>query len=384
MNFAFATASRILFGAGLAQQLGRHAASLGQRPFVVTGSNPDRHAELLQSLTGEGLTYTIFPVSGEPDVELMERGVATLQAADCDCVVAIGGGSAIDSGKAISALAANPGAPLDYLEVVGAGKPLQHDPLPFVAVPTTAGTGAEVTRNAVLSVPEKRVKVSLRDARMLPTIAILDPELTRNLPPEITATTGMDALTQVIEPFVSPFANPITDGLCREGVTRAATALRRVYHHPQGIEAREQMMLVSLMGGLALANAKLGAVHGFAGALGGVTGAAHGAICGSLLPHVTAANLRAISDIEPDHPALARYQEVATILTGKADAQPADAVDWLQALAAELSIPPLGTLGLRAEDIEKVAHQSMQSSSMKGNPVQFAQDELAAILMQAL
>jgi alcohol dehydrogenase class IV len=218
---------------------------------------------------------------------------------------------------------------------------------------------------------------------MLPKIALIDPQLTLDLPPELTATTGLDALTQLIEPFTSPLANPLTDALCRDGIPRAARALRKVYHQPQDLEARHDMMLASLLGGLALANAKLGAVHGFAGVLGGQTGAPHGAICGSLLPHVTAANIAALAESDP-HGTLERYCEVAVMLTGRTDAQPRDAVGWLEAIAAELNIPALGILGLTRDVIPAVAQQSAQASSMKGNPVVFDQAQLIQILERAL
>ena len=232
-------------------------------------------------------------------------------------MIGLGGGSAIDAAKAIAALAANGGDPLDYLEVVGRGRSLTQPSLPCIAIPTTAGTGAEVTRNAVLASPEHGIKASLRSATMLPRLALVDPELTYSLPAAVTASTGLDALTQLIEPFTSSKANPLTDALCREGMMRAARSLRTAYEDGRDAAAREDMALASLFGGLALANAGLGVVHGFAGPVGGTFHAPHGAVCAAFLPHVMAVNARALRTRQPGSAALARYDEIARILTGQ-------------------------------------------------------------------
>ena len=216
---------------------------------------------------------------------LVRQGVELARREQCDLVIAFGGGSAIDAGKAIAALLANGGELTDYLEVIGKGQPLRHPSVPFIAVPTTAGTGSEVTRNAVLASAEHQVKVSMRSPLMLPRLAVVDPELTLELPPAVTASTGLDALTQLIEPYVSIRANPLTDGFCLEGLRRVSRSLRRAYHAGRDITAREDMSLASLLGGLALANAGLGVVHGFAAPVGGMFHAPHGAICAALLPH---------------------------------------------------------------------------------------------------
>jgi alcohol dehydrogenase class IV len=213
---------------------------------------------------------TVFSTSGEPEIETVRNGVAVAAGEHCDLIIAFGGGSALDTGKAIAALLANDGDLLDYLEIIGRGRALAKPSFPFVAIPTTAGTGSEVTRNAVLASPEHRLKVSLRSPFMLPHLALVDPELTRDLPPALTASTGLDALTQLIEPFVCARANPITDALCREGITRAARSLRAAFDDGRDARAREDMTLASLFGGLALANAGLGAVHGLAGPIGGI------------------------------------------------------------------------------------------------------------------
>ncbi len=377
MNFEFATATQIIFGPGTLKKITDYVT--GKRVFVVTSGRAARAQPLLDLLPGE---YTVYSVPGEPTVEMIRE--ATAQAAGFDAVIGMGGGSAIDAGKAIAALATNPGDPLDYLEVVGKGQSLKNPPLPYYAIPTTAGTGAEVTKNAVLAVTQQRVKVSLRSPLMLPRLALLDPELTLSLPPEITASTGLDALTQVLEPFVSKNANPITDALAKEGLMLAARALRRAYTQGDDLNARSDMMLASLLGGMALANAKLGAVHGFAGVLGGMFNAPHGAVCAVLLPHVMTVNVRALQAREPENPALRRYDVLAPILTGHATAQAADAVRWVQDLCAELQVPPLGHYGITPADFSEIIEKSAASSSMKGNPITLTHDELAEILTLAL
>ena len=330
------------------------------------------------------LGITLCPISGEPSIDDIRAAKDVALRAGCDMVISIGGGAVIDSGKALAALIANQGDPLDYLEVIGAGAKLSAAPLPFIALPTTAGTGAEVTKNAVLASPEHRVKVSLRDNRMLADIALVDPALTMSLPGAITASTGMDALTQLIEPYVSHLANPLTDAISVEGLRRAGRSLRRVYAEPSDLAAREDMALASLMGGLALANAKLGAVHGFAGVLGGMYGAPHGAICAALLPAVMAANLAALSERQPDSPALSRFDHIARLILDRPEATAADAISWINESSRIFGIPGLGKYGMGAEDFAAIIEKSSVSSSMKGNPLPLSADELGEILTAAL
>ncbi len=381
--FQFATATQIVFGRHQSQSLAKHAAKWGQRVMLVTGANPRRQASLVDAIS-EALDCVDFTVSGEPSVELVQDGVERAREHGSQVVITVGGGSAIDAGKAIAALATNDGDPLEYLEVIGKGRPLKAEPLPFIAVPTTSGTGAEVTKNAVLSSKEHRVKVSLRDERMLPNLALVDSMLTHDVPPDVTAATGLDALTQVLEPFVSCFANPLTDGLCREGLQRAARALPRVYEDGSDAEARDDMALTSLFGGLALANAKLGAVHGFAGPLGGMFDAPHGALCARLLPLVMGKNLTALRQREPQNPALARYDEVARLLTGNDAARAEDGIEWVRALWTRMKIPGLASYGAQTRDIPQIVEKAARASSMKGNPLQLTGRELAAIVEAAL
>jgi alcohol dehydrogenase class IV len=384
VRFEFATAGRIVFGPGAVAELPAAARGLGTRALVVTGRDEDRWAAHFDALSAYGLTCATYAVPGEPTLDLVRAGVERVREHRADLVVAIGGGSAIDAGKAIAALATNPGDALDYLEVVGKGQPLAAAPLAVIAVPTTAGTGAEVTRNAVLGVPEQRVKVSLRSALMLPRVAIVDPDLTLDLTPAITAWTGLDAITQLIEPYVSSRANPLVDALCLEGLRRAAGAVRRAYRDGGDRDAREGMSLASLFGGLALANAGLGAVHGLAGPIGGRVTAPHGAICGALLPHVTAANLHALETRAPDHPARQRYDVIARTLTGRDDARASDGVEWIRGLVADLSIPSLDTYGLGSADVDVLVEQAQRASSMKANSIVLTAGELREVLEKAM
>ena len=382
-RFEFATAGRIVFGAGALDEVGPLAASLGRRALVVTGAHVERAAPLFERLDAAGVTHVPFAMPSEPSVPLVQAGAVQARDAGCELVIGFGGGSAIDAGKAIAALLTNEGDPLDYLEVVGRGHPLTQPAAPMIAIPTTAGTGAEVTRNAVLAVPDRRVKVSLRSPLMLPRVALVDPDLTLSLPPAVTAYTGLDALTQLIEPFVTRRANPLTDALCREAIPRVARALPRAYADGQDAAAREEMALASLFGGLALANAGLGAVHGFAGVLGGMYSAPHGAICAALLPHVMAANAAILAERQPESPVLARYGEIARMLTGRADATPAEGAAWVAELIASLDIPPLGRYGLTEAGFPAVIDASARASSMKGNPIELTSDDMADILRRA-
>ena len=384
MRFEFATARRVLFGPGSSRQAGELARQAGHRALVVTGRDGNRAQWLLDSLQTCGVSAVVFPIAGEPTVEAARQSGALARREHCDLVVSLGGGSALDTGKAIAALLTNPGDVLDYLEVIGGGKALGEPSAPFIAIPTTAGTGSEVTRNAVLASPEHRQKVSLRSPLMLPSVAIVDPELTWGVPPVVTARTGLDALTQLIEPYVCCRANPMTDPLCVEGMRRAARSLRAAIEDGRQAGAREDMAVASLFGGLALANAGLGAVHGFAGAIGGMISAPHGAICAALLPRVMEANLRALRQREPGHEALRRYEEIGRLLTGKAAASADDGVKWVRQLTGELRIPPLGGHGLAPEDMAEIIEKGSKANSMKANPIVLSTEEQREILRHAL
>jgi len=383
LSFEFATATRVVFGPGRIREIGALAKDLGRRALIVTGRDQDRARGLIGHLKAAGVDFSVFSVVTEPEVRTVIEGVAKAKQSGSDIVISFGGGSAIDGGKAIAAMLHNTGSLIDYLEVIGQGKALSVAPAPFIAIPTTAGTGSEVTRNAVLASPEHKVKVSLRSPLMLPRIALVDPELTYDLPPALTASTGLDALTQLIEPYVSCRANPMTDGLCVEAIPRAARSLAKLFVSGNNPEPRQDLCLASLFGGLALANAGLGAVHGFAGPIGGMFPAPHGAVCAALLPHVMEINLRALREREPENPALNRYEMLGRLLTGKADATADDGVAWVKRLVQDLKILPLRVYGVEPESAVELVKNAARASSMKANPLTLTNDEMREVLSRA-
>ena len=384
MRFEFATATRIIFGQGVFHEVVQLAAEMGSHAFVITGHTNKRAEPLLKQLNKQQIKYITFNVSGEPTTTIVKAATLQARREKCDLVISIGGGSVLDIGKAIAAMLTNSGKLEDYLEVVGKGKPLTNNCRPHIAIPTTAGTGAEVTRNSVLGVPEYKVKVSMRSPLMLPTVAVVDPELTYSMPQSITASTGLDALTQLMEAYVCNKANPLTDGICREGLKRAGRSLRQAYNDGNNHAAREDMALASLFGGLALANAKLGAVHGFAGPLGGMISAPHGVICARLLPYVSQLNVQALQKRANSSPALARYDEVAQLLTGDVIAKATDGIQFMQELCETLKVPSLTEFGLKEKDFRLVVEKACKSSSMKGNPVTLTEKELLEILENSI
>jgi alcohol dehydrogenase class IV len=383
VNFEFAAPTRIIFGEGRLADIPKIVSAMGSRALVVEGRS-GRAESLVRQLGDVGLATTTLQVSSEPTIALVEAGLAQARRERCDVVVALGGGSVVDAGKAISALLTNDAPVRDYLEVIGKARPLANRAAPFIAIPTTAGTGAEVTRNAVLMAEDEQVKVSLRSPLMLPAVAVIDPELTYSLPPSVTASTGLDALTQCIEPFVSPQANPLSDAVAREGMHRASGALLRAFRDGSDREARRDMAVASLCGGLALANAKLGAVHGFASPLCGMFPVPHGMACARLLPLITEINVRAIRARMPNAAAVGRYDEVARIVTGDASARAEDAAVWLRELVAELSVPGLASYGVKGGDIPRVVAAARQASSMQGNPIVLTDAELCEALGAAI
>jgi alcohol dehydrogenase class IV len=383
-RFEFGTAGRIMAGSGRAAELPGVLAGLGSRVLVCTGANPQRHAGLLAGL---GVPAAVFAVAGEPTADLAREAVAAAREHGADVVAAVGGGSVIDTAKAVAMLLGNGGDPLDYLEVAGSGRPISKPAAPCVAVPTTAGTGAEVTANAVLAVPAYQVKASLRSPLMIPRVALVDPLLTVSCPPSVTASSGLDALTQCLEPLVSVRANPLTDGLAREGLRRAGTGLRAAYADGSDLQAREDMATCSLLGGMALANAKLGAVHGLAGVIGGTADVPHGLACAALLAPVIEANVRALRSgrsADPELDPLDRYAEAARLLTGEPAASVEDGLAWIRETLTLLGVPALAAFGLRPAQADDIAAKAMTSSSMQGNPVALNHAELKTVLLQAL
>ncbi|MCY1041294.1 iron-containing alcohol dehydrogenase [Corallococcus sp. bb12-1] len=384
-SFEFATANRVLFGPGRLAEVPDLVRALGgQKVLLVTGTNPARAEPVRAALERLGITSASFRVSGEPTVDTAREGTTVAVEARCDAVVALGGGSALDAGKAIAALAANGGDPLDYLEVIGRGQALTKPPLPFVAIPTTAGTGSEVTRNAVLGSKEAGVKASLRSPLMLPRVALVDPDLLEHAPSDVLAAGGLDALSQLIEPFVSVRAQPLTDALAREGMQRSARSLRKAVLHGPGPTEREDLAIASLFGGLCLANSGLGAVHGFAAPLGGMLGAAHGALCAALLGATLEVNLDALRARAPEHPALPRFRELAVLLTGQPEARAEDGIAWVKDLVQALRIRGLRSMGLDDADVPGLVSKARAASSMKGNPLPLTDAELTTLVERSM
>jgi alcohol dehydrogenase class IV len=371
--FAFASPGDIRFGRGQAAGAAGLALGFGRRVVLVHGASRDRAGWLIRDLTDKGADVTAIACAHEPTLPALQQALRRVRAEPCDVVIALGGGSVIDMAKALAALAPGDSDPLDHLEIVGRGTPLRHAPLPCIALPTTAGTGAEVTRNAVIGVPDKGCKVSLRDARMIPDIAIVDPALMQGAPRSVILAAGLDAITQVIEPYVCTRASPMTDALCRPAIPTGLGALIRLMEH-ETPEAWDAMAWVSLCGGLALANSGLGAVHGLAGVIGGATGAAHGAICGALLPHVLDANLAASAEGSETR---RRLNWVTRQISDALGPRP------LSGWARDNGLPRLGSLGVTPQARPGLARAALAASSMRANPVALGENDLVAILAAA-
>lgn len=383
-NFEFLTANRIIFGPGTINQVGSLIAAFGKKVLLVTRTDDESTDRIIGLLEHEGCKIFRISITGEPTLSGVLSGVEMARKNDCDVVLAIGGGSVIDFGKAIAALVTNTNDIFYYLEVVGQSQPLTSLPLPFIACPTTAGTGSEVTKNAVILVEDEKVKVSLRSPMMLPRIALIDPELTLSMPAKVTAATGMDALVQVIEPFVSKKANLFVDEFCRAGMRHISSSIQTAFHEPAHIEARAGMSFGSLMGGLALANGGLGAVHGLAAPLGGMFHCPHGAVCAILLPYVIEKNWHKNQKSSDPSAYVSRYKEVAEIITSKQDASVEYLIQFSKKLVDEFQIPWLHEYGVKTENLKSIAEKSLSSSSMKGNPITLTTEDIIEILENAL
>lgn len=383
MSFELSVPEKIIFGKGSFARLGQLVSGFGSRALVVHGKSPERAHSVEELLAKSEIETCRYSVQKEPTIQDVAEGVEEARAEEVALVIGIGGGSVIDAAKAISGLTTNSGDVLEYLEVIGRGNALTKAGLPCVAIPTTAGTGAEVTKNAVIASPEHQIKVSLRSPFLLPRVALVDPELTYSLPSSVTIATGLDALTQLIEPFVSVRANPATDGLCREGIPRVARSLLRAGQNGKDTEAREDMALASLFGGLALANAGLGTVHGFAGPIGGMFSAPHGLVCGILLPFVMEANIEALRQRAPGSMALSRYHEIGRLLTGSPRSIAGDGLAWIKDVSQKLNVPKLSSLGIPRESIKDITAKTAIASSTKANPIELTLPELEAILEAA-
>ncbi|HEY3324923.1 MAG TPA: iron-containing alcohol dehydrogenase [Planctomycetota bacterium] len=394
--FELTSVGRIVFGRGKFQSVGEIAAGFGHSALVVTTASHGGVQSVFERaqklLSEKGIACAQFSVKGEPTANEVDAGVAAAKASRCDLLIGLGGGSAIDAAKAIAGLLGNGGVALDYMEVVGRGQKITQPALPWIAVPTTAGTGAEATRNAVIGCPEKSFKASIRSEQLLPKVALIDPELALTLPPAITASCGMDAMTQLIESYTSTGANPVTDALALQGLRLAARSLKRAWRDGSDYEAREDMALAALLSGITLANAGLGAVHGFAAPLGARFPVPHGTVCAALLPHVIAANISALRTAGTEAGAtaagsLARYAEVGRVLFGnhRPDEEALEAAEVIPAeLVKQFKIPALASFGITEKDVPELVGLAQKSSSMRYNPVVLPPEVLTWILRSAL
>jgi alcohol dehydrogenase class IV len=383
INFQFAAATQIIFENGSFHKVPGLTKNLGSKVLIVSGKKQNLSNQLSSDLRKLDFGFEIFTINSEPTTLDIEKGTKLAKKTGCNVIAGVGRGSVIDSAKAIAALTTNTGELTDYLEVIGKGKKLEEAPLPFVAIPTTAGTGAEVTKNAVIKSIEHNVKVSLRSDLMFPTFAVLDPQLTLTMTPEITASTGIDALTHLLETFVSCQSNPFIDIICREGMTRIAKFLERAYLNGNDLEARENMAMASMLGGMALANVKLGAVHGFAGPLGGMFPIPHGAVCACLLPAVMEINIAVLKEKKLENQLL-KFNEIARILTQNRNSNVEDGVSWVKEMVKKLKIPSLSDFNLNSDLFPELIEKARNSSSMKGNPVELNNTQLFEILNKSM
>jgi alcohol dehydrogenase class IV len=362
MSFTLRVPQEVHFGKGEVRKLPEIVARFGRRPFVVMGSRPAPVA-LRDAVR--------WSVQGEPEIATADEGARICRESACDVVVAIGGGSVLDTAKAAAALAPNGGEALDYLEGVGRGRVLDRPSLPFIAVPTTAGSGSEATRNSVLRVPDLKVKRSLRSEFMIPRVALIDPELSDTCPLPVAASAGLDALTHLIEGYVSIGAQPTTDTLALRGIGLAVQGLVGL---SRGKPDTEAMSLASFWGGIVLANAGLGAVHGLVAPLGGRFAVPHGMGCACLLTATMRTNINALRERAPESAALARYSEIAAVLKDVPD---------LDRLRADLGVPSLGKFGLSPDQISAVIAGS-RAGSMNYNPITLTDSELERILIESI
>ncbi|WP_458790793.1 iron-containing alcohol dehydrogenase [Yoonia sp. MH D7] len=378
--FSFSSPQTIHFGRGQSQQAATIAKGFGDHILLVHGANAKRAEWLVTSCRDAGLTIKTMTCQNEPSLPDIERALARMHDFRPAVVIGLGGGSVIDFAKALAALIPCAGPALSYLEVVGDGRPLDAAPIPMIAIPTTAGTGAEVTKNAVISVPERGLKVSLRDPRMIPQLAIVDAGLMQGAPQHVTLAAALDAVTQVIEPYLSIKSNPMTDAICRAAIPVGLRELRNLVEN-DAPDAWDAMAWVSTCGGLALTNAGLGAVHGFAGVIGGKTNAPHGEICGTLLPAVLESHLRKAEEHTDIYDRLMWVvgQIDTNFATGRHGGGLADLRQW----STTLGLRSLKHLGLSSDDYGAVAEAAVNASSMKGNPFSLTHVDLIEILRAA-
>ena len=368
------------FQRGICQDLAPILASWQlKRVVIVHGTLRTRVQSVIEQIRQTIDVVAQIEVHDEPSLPALERHLQGFQGLVVDGLIAIGGGSVLDMTKALAGLIPAKHPVMTYLEVVGDGRALEQQPLPWIAIPTTAGTGSEMTKNAVIDIPDAQRKVSLRDSKLLPAIARVDPAFTDDTPKAVTLACGLDALTQCIEPYLSNKRSFLTDSLVEPVIPRALQALHRLMSQETS-EDRDTLAYTSMIGGVALANSGLGVVHGFAGPLGSVTGAAHGAICGALLPY----GLKVNRHFADDPIVIQRLDQIANWIIPIFGGMKADAFETLAAWIADQGITGLASLGLKEIDIRAVATASQASSSMKANPVALPFEALVSVLEEAL
>ncbi len=388
MKFEFVAPARILFGSGQFERLGELSKTLGKRALIVFNGSEALANTAKDQTAAAGLTANLFRQRGEPTVGDVDSATELARKEQVDLIVGLGGGSAIDAAKAVAALLGNGGSALDYMEVVGRGQKLTRPSITWIAIPTTFGTGAEATKNAVIGAPDRGFKASIRGEQMLAKIVLVDPILGHGVPSKVIAQSGMDALCQLIESYTSNGAGPMTDGLAMTGLKRAPSALKRAYRDRQDADALSDMALSAMLSGMTLANAGLGAVHGFAAPLGANFPVPHGAVCAALLPHVVRANVAALRASSKDHPTLARYAEIGRMARIAPAASDADAIDFLIQFLFELSrdlyIQPLSAFGVEDKDVDRIVALARKASSMRFNPIVLDDAVLASVLRAAI
>ena len=390
-SFEFTTVGSILFGRGKIARLGESARQWGTAALMIhNGDDPGRGGPVdraAASLAAAGVRVMFHRQRGEPTIADVDAALNIARRESCDVLIGLGGGSAIDAAKAVAGLLTNGGDCMDYMEVIGKGRKIAKPAAPWIAVPTTAGTGAEVTKNAVIGSPEHKVKVSIRSEHLLARVALVDPELHIGCPPEVTAASGMDAICQLVEAFVSNNSSTITTAIAYRGFDLAVSAIKKAYDDGTNIEAREAMACAALLSGIALTNAGLGAVHGFAAPLGANFPVPHGVVCAKLLPFVVAANLTAMKSV-PRTEWIMGYGPLGSAVResrGRKQGEDTKALlGFLNRLVRDLKIPPLATYGVTEADIPRMVTLAKKTSSMKYNPVVLGDEVLAGILRSAI
>lgn len=388
MQFEFLPPPSIIFGKGKFQEIGGLLQNFGSQVLVVGSESALKTANLEELLASYPLEFATFVVKGEPTIELIDRGVSDGFSLKTQVVMGLGGGSTLDAGKAIAGLLTNGGSARDYMEVIGKGLPIKNPPLPYIAVPTTAGTGTEVTKNAVIKSIDDRYKASIRSPLLVPKIALIDANLMISVPSNITASTGLDALTQLIEAYTSNKSQPITDALALLGIKKCRDSLMAAYYKSDNLQAREDMALAALLSGICLANAGLGAVHGFASPLGGLFPIPHGVVCAALLAAVVEQNIKALQQTSNQILPLEKYAILGELVMKTTFQKKKDAyyalITYLRQLTTDLDIPPLSSFGLTESDFSIVIENTKNSSSFRYNPIPLNDEALSAILQQVI